>query len=89
MLEKARSEQVVHKHSINLWKQSTQQLTETSLAKPAKKYKKVFYAALSEAMYAWDEDDTKNLYEAMKNRIDVNMDEFQLMWYYRRSYFVN
>ena len=56
---------------------------------PAKReYKKAFYAALSEAMYAWDEDDTKNLYEAMKNRIDVNMDEFQLMWYYWKSYFV-
>ena len=50
-------------------------------------YNKPFFVSLSEAIYAWDEDDMEILYESIKKRLDMNINKFKLMRYYRRKYF--
>jgi hypothetical protein len=50
-------------------------------------HKKAFYVALSEAIYAWDEEEMAILVENLKLRLDLDDDEIRLFRYFRRRYF--
>lgn len=51
-------------------------------------HRKGFCVALSEAFYAWDEDDLNTLYDAMKEHFDLTKREFLLLRYFRRRFFL-
>ena len=41
-------------------------------------YKKAFFVALSEAIYAWDEEDTKTLVDLLKDKLGLGEDEIKM-----------
>ena len=50
---------------------------------------KAFYAALSEALYAWDDEDMERLYDAiLADSRNLEQKSFKLLRYYRRRFFV-
>ena len=51
-------------------------------------YKKAFFVALSEAIYAWDEEDTKTLVDLLKDKLGLGEDEIKMWRYFKRHYFV-
>ena len=51
-------------------------------------YKIAFFVALSEAIYAWDEEDMKTLVDLLKDKLGLGEDEIKTWRYFKRRYFV-